>query len=183
VKVVIHDRTCELPARLRGYAEKKLVRLSRHFDRVLEAEVDVDHLSKRSQEPAREVQIVVRLDGRKHPVARARERGPDAQAALDLALDKIDRQVVKLKEKIKVEKKRPAGPAPLEALEAGAEEREPGLERIRMKLRPESLDDVEEALNADGKVFHVFLDEDSGEVHVAYRRRNGNLAVIEPVVT
>jgi len=55
------------------------------------------------------------MDGRRHAVATAREADLDRQTALDLGLDKVDRQVIKLKEKIK-ERKRPAQPAPAPGL-------------------------------------------------------------------
>src|SRR2546421_1559242 len=106
------DRTAEPPARIRPYAERRRRRVARHFDRVLDAEVEFSHAARRTQPPACMVQIVVHMDGRKHPLAQARETRPDCQAALDLALDKVDRQVVRLKEKIKVEKKRPEKTAP-----------------------------------------------------------------------
>jgi hypothetical protein len=51
-----------------------------------------------------------------------------------------------------------------------------------MKLRPESLESALLALDGNGHVFHVFLDEDSGAISVLYRRADGSLAVIEPVV-
>ena len=179
VKVVVHDRTEELPARVRTYAEQRLVRVARHFDRVVEAEVEFEKESRRGGSPFCMVQISVRMDGRRHPLAQARERGTDAKAALDLALDKVDRQVVKLKEKIKIEKKRPT---PVLAEERGRE-RDPGPERIRLKLRPESIADAEAALDTADQPFYVFLDEASGAVNVCFRRSDGGLAVIEPVVT
>jgi putative sigma-54 modulation protein len=183
VKVVIHDRTEEAPARLRGYAERKLTRLSRHFDRVLHAEVEFCNEHKRN-EPARMVRILVHMDGRHGPLLKARETAPELQAALDLALDKLDRQVVRLKEKIK-KKPRPASVrhAGDTALLMAATVRERIPERLRVRLRPESVEDAKQALEANGHVFRVFLDEDSGEINVAYRRGDGSVAVIEPVVS
>jgi putative sigma-54 modulation protein len=184
VKVVVHDRTEHLPAILREYTERRLNKLSRHFDRVLEATVNFSQPSGRGPAAQRVVQIVVRMDGRKHALIRARESAPGAQAALDLALDKVDRQVTRLKEKIKVERKRagalaavvPAG----EAEEAPARPLAPT--RMRLKLRPESLDEARRALEANGHVFHLFLDEDTGAIQVAFRRKDGSMAVIDPVV-
>src|ERR671933_603178 len=168
VKVVVHDRTEELPARVRTYAEQRLVRVARHFDRVVEAEVEFEKESRRGSSPFCMVQISVRMDGRRRPLAQARERGTDPKAALDLALDKVDRQVVKLKEKIKIEKKRPLPAAP-----AAARERDPGPERIRLKLKPESIVDAEAALDTAEQPFYVFLDEGSGAVNVCFRRPDG----------
>jgi putative sigma-54 modulation protein len=178
VKVVIHDRTDGLPARMRAYTESKLIRLSRHFDKVLEAEVEFDSERKRSQEPARVVRITVRAVGRKMSLINARETGPDLQATLDRALDKVDRQIVKLKERIKARKKKAQvlDPEPVRpAVDAVPE-------RVRMRLLPESIEDAEAALASNGQIFHVFLNEDSGEINIAYRRTDGRLAVIEPRV-
>lgn len=100
VKVVVHDRTGELPADLRAYAERKVSRLSRHFDRVAEAEVEFEQ-EKGGPGAATVARITVRADGRRHPVVHAGERAHDPQAALMLAVEKVDRQMVKLKEKIK----------------------------------------------------------------------------------
>jgi len=178
VKVVVHDRTEGLPARIRDYAEQRLLRVARHFDKVVEAEVEFAPESRRGASPFCSVQINVRMDGRRHPLAQARERGADPKAALDLALDKVDRQVVKLKEKIKVEKKRPAASLP-----EPERDDDSGPERIRLKLRPETLEDAIDALDTASQPFYVFLDEETGAVNVCFRRPNGGVAVIEPVVT
>ena len=178
----MHDRTEGVPSRLVQYAEQRLLRIGRHFDRVQEVEVEFEDESRRGSGSNRMVRITVRTDGPRHPVAHAREAAPDARAALDLALDKIDRQVVRLKEKIKIERKRAALSAASsdDELDGG-----PGgeLERVRMKLRPESLQDAEAALETGRHPFYVFLDESSGMVNVCFRRPDGGLTVIEPVVT
>ena len=175
---MVHDRTGELPARIRSYAEQKLVRLSRHFDRVLEAEVEFKQERRRSQEPAHVVTITVHMDGRRHPVATAREAGLDRQAALDLGLDKVDRQVLKLKEKIK-DRKQPAARTPAPA--GRSVDGEPA--RLRLKLQPQTLAEAEASLRKDEEQrFRLFLDEDSGEIRLLYRRHDGSMAVIEPVI-
>ena len=40
-----------------------------------------------------------------------------------------------------------------------------------------------EELEADGQNFHVFLEEHSGTIRIAFRRGDGSVGVIEPVVT
>ena len=66
MKVVIHDRTERAGASLRSYAERKLERLSRHFDRVLQAEVHFDEDTRRSQTPVVVSRILVHATGRTH---------------------------------------------------------------------------------------------------------------------
>jgi len=179
----VRDRTEDLPAKLVEYAEDRLLRLSRHFDRIQEIEVEFQDEARHGSNPSCEVRITVRTDGRRHPVAHVHERALDPRAALDLALDKVDRQVVKLKEKIKIERKR-AGTSVVDSGDAEAGDGHGGeLERVRMKLRPESIEDAEAALAAGRHPFYVFLDEVTGSVSVLFRREDGGLTLIEPVVT
>ena len=167
---------------MKEYAQRKLERLARHFGRVADAEVDFSKEAKRFGLDVTVCRITIHVDGRRTPVLSAHERGADPQAALDMALDKIDRQVVKLKEKIKIEKKRSTAAVVVGEDEEPAAELAGEPERVRLKLRPESLADAEAALDS-GRPFYVFLDEMSGAVSVCYRRPDGGLTVIEPVVT
>jgi ribosomal subunit interface protein len=184
VRVLVHDRTQAIPTRLIGYAERRLERLGRHLDRIAEVELEFETESKRPGSPNCSVQITVRTEGRRHSPAYVHERGLDARATLDTALDKIDRQVIKLKEKMKVERKRAASTATAGArTEAVAETGGGELEHVRLKLQPQSLADAAGALEEGDRAFWVFLDEASGAVNVCFRRPDGGLAVIEPVLT
>jgi ribosome hibernation promoting factor len=182
VKVVIHDRTERLPASLRSDAERKLSRLTRHFDRVLEAEVHFEEESRRSRERAVVSRILVHAVGRKAPLLKAQESASDEKAALDLALDKIDRQVRKLKEKRR--DRRAASPAEVAVSMNGDAPREIAaeLDIVHRHLKPESLDQARRKLETEESQFHLFVNEDSGEVNVIYRRADGGLRVIEPVL-
>ena len=182
MKVVLHDRTNGLGQEVRDNAQQKLTRLARHFGRVTDAEVDFSEVRKRSGLATVVCRINVHLDGRRSPVLSAHERGADAQSALDLALDKIDRQVVKHKEKI-THRKKPVSPVRVPEDEDGEDMRSAEPERIRMKLRPMTVSEAVAELEADGQAFHVFLDEDSGGIRILARRADGSMALIEPVVT
>ena len=182
MKVVLHDRTDGVGQEVRENAERKLARLERHFGKVADADVDFSEERKRSGLATIVCRINIHLDGRRTPVLSAHERGADALSALDLALDKIDRQVVKYKEKV-THRKKPVSPVRVPAQEAGDEARSPEPERIRMKLKPMSIADAVAELEADGQAFHVFLNEDSGAIEIVARRADGSVAVIEPIVT
>ena len=180
MKVVLHDRTDLLGPDLREYAQRKLTRLAHHFGKVAEAEVEFSPERKRNGLTTVLCRINVHVDGRRTPLLSAHEKGADPQAAFDLAFDKIDRQVVKLKEK-RTNRKKATSPVRVPQLEEGKEKStEP--ERIRMKLRPMSVEDAISELQSDGQSFHVFLDEDSGLVEVAFRRTDGSVGIIEPIV-
>jgi putative sigma-54 modulation protein len=182
VKVVLHDRTDGIgPPDLAGYAQRKLTRLARHFGKVAEAELEFSPERKRSGLTTVLCRINVRVDGRRTPLLSAHESGADHQSALDLAIDKIDRQVVKLKEK-RSHRKKAASPLRVPRLDEGVSERTDEPERIRLRLHPMSVGDAIDELQSDGQSFHVFLEEDSGKVEIVFRRSDGSVGIIEPVV-
>ena len=182
MKVVLHDRTNGLGQEVRDTAERKLDRLVRHFGKVVDAEIEFSEERKQSDLTTFLCRITVHLDGRRAPVINASERGQDPLTALDLALAKIDRQVVAFKEKV-THRRRATSPVRVPA-EAEPEERrrreEP--ERLRLKLRPMSEEEAVSELQADSQPVIVYLDEDSGEIQIMIRRADGSLAVIEPVI-
>jgi putative sigma-54 modulation protein len=182
VKVVLHDRTDGIgPPDLELYAQRKLSRLERHFGKVAEAEVEFTPERKRSGLTTVLCRINLHVDGRRTPLLSAHESGADSQSALDLALDKIDRQVVKLKEK-RSHRKKASSPLRVPQLDEGASEGSGEPERIRLKLHPMSASDAIAELESDGQSFHIFLDEDSGRLEVAFKRADGSVGIIEPVV-
>src|SRR3981081_4184799 len=86
MKVVIQDQTEALDPALRRYTEGRLGKLSRHFERVLEAEVHFAPQSRRGGETEEAaVKILIHPDGRKKPIltgaAAGRARRPRTEAA------------------------------------------------------------------------------------------------------
>jgi putative sigma-54 modulation protein len=180
VKVVLHDRTDGLGQEVRDTAYRKLSRLERHFGRVADAEVEFSEERKRSGLATTVVKINVHLDGRRTPLLTAVERGADPQSALDLALDKIDRQVVRHKEKV-THRKQSTSPVRVPEPEADTT-RSDEPERLRLKVRPMTVSEAVAELQADSQPFLVFLEEDSGALQIAVKRADGSLVVIEPII-
>jgi len=97
--------------------------------------------------------IVVHVNGRRTPVLSAHERGADAQSALDLALDKIDRQVVKLKE-MRTHRHLEVSPVRVPIRQKSSQPRDSEPERIRLKLMPESLEQAIDEIAALRDHYH-----------------------------
>jgi putative sigma-54 modulation protein len=181
MKVVIQDQTEELDPRLRRYTEKRLGMLSRRFEKVLEAEVHFTPESRRGGETEEAaVKILIHPDGRKKPILKAEARGRDLHVALDLALDKVDHQLLKLKDRIvnRHHSKREEGGAGIPSPTVTE-----APERVITRVKAESVSQAMDALEANGHLFHLFLDEDTGDLCVIYRRGDGSVAIIEPRIT
>jgi putative sigma-54 modulation protein len=180
VKVVLHDRTNGLGQEVRDLVQRKLSRLDRHFGKVIEAEIEFSEKHRSSDLSWFVCRIHLRLDGHRAPVLHALERGADPQTAFDLAMDKIDRQVVAFKEKV-THRRQPVSPVRV-PVAPSPPPRPAEPERMRLKVRPMSVSDASAELLADSQPFLVYLDEDSGELQIMVKRADGSLAVIEPVV-
>jgi ribosome hibernation promoting factor len=181
VKVVLHDRTNGLGQEVRDAAQRKLARLERHFGKILDAEVEFSEKRRTSDLTWFVCRVHLRLDGHRAPVLHAMERGADPTTALDLALDKVDRQLVAFKDKIK-HRRQPVSPVRVPASEQRSATKGVEPERVRVKLRPMSEEEAVSELQADSQPVVVYLAEDSGEIQILVKRQDGSLAVIEPVV-
>ena len=89
----IHGHHLEVTPALRGYVLDKLARIRRHFDNVIDVDVvlSVDKLQQKSE-------ITVRVRG---VALHAASVMPDLYASIDAMMDKLDRQVLRHKDRLK----------------------------------------------------------------------------------
>ena len=83
----------EVTPAIRTYAEEKLSRIGKHFD----SHLDV-HIILSVEKLVQKAEAILHTAGKKHF---AEATAHDMYAAIDLLADKLDRVVVKLKEKMK----------------------------------------------------------------------------------
>jgi putative sigma-54 modulation protein len=106
-------------------------------------------------------------------------------ASIDLATDKIERQLKKHKEKLKNHKFAPPpnGWQPIDVrhevfdLEKRTEERV--VKSTTFQARPMSLDEAILQMDLLNSKFYVFQNGKDRAIHVVYRRDDGNLGLIE----
>ena len=89
----IHGNHIEVTPALRDYVAGKLNRIERHFDQVIDATVQltVEKIRQRAE-------ITVRLRGNNIHVESVED---DMYAAIDTLIDKLDRQILRHKDRIK----------------------------------------------------------------------------------
>jgi ribosomal subunit interface protein len=101
VEVAVHDRTHSLPSDIRAYVENKVSGLADHFDLISAAEVEFDRDLKKRREPLHVVKVTLHLVGRRLRDLRASETGLDQRATFDRAVEKIDGELTRMKERVK----------------------------------------------------------------------------------
>jgi len=97
MNLTISGRHIELTPAIHAYVQSKLERIKRHFDHVIDIAVilTVDRISEKEKSQKAEVNLRVRgKDLHVESIAH------DLYAAIDLLIDKLDRQVLKYKAKL-----------------------------------------------------------------------------------
>ncbi|NIS79418.1 MAG: ribosome-associated translation inhibitor RaiA [Anaerolineales bacterium] len=186
VRVVINVRNMDLSDRLRTYVTKKVRKLDRFLDILEEAQVDLTYVkSARSASDRQVAQLTVRGKG---VLLRAEERTDDIFASVDAVLDKIYRQIDRYKGRRW--KGRGDGRSASDlAMDISAVQEETAesvgtiVRRKRFPLTPmDEREAVEQMVLLGHDEFFIFLNAESQEVNVLYRRRDGTLGLIEPEI-
>jgi putative sigma-54 modulation protein len=185
VKTNLTARNLELDERLRTQIERKLRRLDRITHDEAEADVELIANASHANDSAQVAEVTLRSHGN---VLRSSASGATPIAALDVVVDKLERQIVRTKER------------PRSVRERHADEIESVLHRealgtidpasiapsvVRTKrfaMQPMFDEDAIAQMEELGHAFFVFLDAETDEVSVVYRRANGGYGVIQPVI-
>lgn len=186
---IVRGENLQLTDALKEYVEKKLSRLERYFDKSFSSKVNVTLSVVRE---LHNVEVTIPMIGA--GVLRAEERSEDMYASIDLVLEKLERQIRKLKtklnRKIRVNAERKAifqensmaTPTDADADFEVQEEKDP-YELVRTKSFNMKPMDIEEAIlqmNMVGHNFFVFSNAENSKINVVYRRNDGKYGLIEP---
>ncbi|MDM5190758.1 ribosome-associated translation inhibitor RaiA [Bacillus sp. DX4.1] len=178
MKFNIRGENIEVTPALKDYVEKKISKLERYFDTFPEIKVNLKVYSDKQR-----VEVTIPFPDL---LLRAEETHSDMYAAIDLVVDKIERQIRKHKTKVN-RKFREKGSTKNVFILPGqpmAQEEvvEDELELVRTKRFDLKPMDVEEAiLQMDmlGHNFFVFTNADTDETNVVYGRKDGKYGLIE----
>ncbi len=188
MRVEFQSRNCDIAPKFRQHAEPRIEALENFFDRISDVRITLS-----AQRAWRTVEITLEADGL---LLRAEERTNDELASFDKALDRLERQLRRYRERAQdhVKNRTPFRKVAGEELPEAQEQPE----SAETELPPEALEDIEilrtkthslkpmtpeeAALQMEllGHDFFVFFDGQSEQVEVVYRRRDGGYGLIEP---
>jgi putative sigma-54 modulation protein len=167
---------------LRRATEEKVARSARVFEEAGTIDVEfTDEPSPRQVEERCRVEITTKAAGH---LVRVEAVAADHRSALDLAVDKLERQLSRLKERL-VERHRRGGDKQLNSASDGVEETggpaDSRIERVkRFAVKPMTPEEAALQMELLGHSFYLFLNAESDRYSVLYRRRGGSLGLIEP---
>lgn len=168
---------------LREYVEEKIGRLTKYYDRLQTAEVELLVQDNKSAEESQKVEVTLTASG---TVFRCEEASISMYASIDIVSEKLVRQLKKYKTKLNARAARAnkqEGFAELDQEDA-PEEQEPRIVKVkRFSVKPMS--PLEASLQMDmlNHDFYVFLNDESEQLSVIYKRADGDIGLIEPDFT
>ncbi|MHA7628133.1 ribosome hibernation-promoting factor, HPF/YfiA family [Corallococcus sp. M7] len=182
---------------LKEYAREKVDRVNRLLDRAGEA-----HVVLSLERHLHHADITIHSGAW---VLRGREKSDDMYASIDLAMDKIERQLRRYRDKLKshhgkekvhhrqdlvkvrhdvFEVHEPEETAEASAPAAQAPVAESGVARLvrttHLAIQSLSVDDAVMQMNLMNNDFYVFQNQQSQALSIVYRRKEGGFGLIEP---
>lgn len=164
-------RHVELNDTLRNYVLSKVKGLERYHTGIIDIDVNLGLEKSRKI-----VDMIAHLRPRK--VIKVSEESDDMYTSIDLAVDKLKRQLRKHKERIKDYR---GAAAALE--EPGGDERGRDEQIVRREVflpKPMTPEEALVQLESFQRNFLIFIDADSGRMEVIHRREDGVYELLEP---
>lgn len=184
MQIQVRGKGVQVTDALRDYADKKVHKLTHHFDNLLSATV-----IESVQGVQHRVEVQLSGDG---IVLRGEEHGDDMYAAIDRVVDKLERQMQKRKGRQQSKNGHhhhhghhdEIGSIRLAPVEIEELRDEPATGRIvrhkRFAIKPVTPAEAVEQMELLAHDFFVFENAQTGEVNVLYRREDKNYGLLEP---
>lgn len=175
MKFNIRGDKLKVTSAINDYVESKIGKLDKYFkDEEIEANIVV---KVRGNKQIIEVTVIT-----DNFILRSEEEHDDLYAAIDLVIDKLERQLRKNKTKLKKQSVNNKYKEFNFEYELDAEEEEEDNKIVKRKtIDTKPMDEEEAILEMEllGHSFFVYKDMDTNSVNVIYKRKDGNYGIIE----
>lgn len=175
MELVIRGKNLEVSEAVKGHIQRKLGKLERHLPNIDKVEVEVSSEKTRSAGDRFVVQVTIDSRG---TLLRGEERATTIDAALDAVVDVLNRQIERFKGKLYSSRRRATSAG--RGLAVQQEEVSRVVRQKRFLVRPMTSEEAVEQMELLGHNFFIFVDVESGEFRVLYRRSDGDYGLIEP---
>ncbi len=187
--ITVSGRKMNVTPAIRDYVDEKIGRSLEVFD---SAAMDAEVVLRTEKNPAISLNAICEVTvNAKGAVIRVAESAEDMYAAIDLASDKVARQLRKYKTRI-VERRGGRGsirhlqPDELDipdVIPTEPEEDDDLLVRLK-EVEMEPMTEEHALVQTDllGHDFFVYFDQDAHQIQVIYHRKNGGYGIIRPII-
>ncbi len=182
MQITVTGRHFEISDPLRQHIETKIRKLTRYLDGITDVSVVL------SVEKHRHIAEMNLLIKGKSPI-RGVEETHDMYLSVDTALDKIERQIRRYKDKGTDRKGRTniikegsdiIAPEAIEEEPPVSREQPRVIRSQKLAVKPMSVDEAAMQMSLSHNDFLAFLNSETNQMNVIYKRRDGNYGLIEP---
>jgi putative sigma-54 modulation protein len=176
MRLHVKGKNVEVSDSIRQYAEDKMSKLNRQLHELTEVELEL-RVEKNPSISANQVaEVTVWTKG---PTLRVTEASSDMKSSIDQLTEKLLRQVQDYRGKRRSKQIRGNGIPPGGSMSIDPEDTGQIVKTKQFTLKPMNAEEAVLQLELIGHDFFVFRNE-SGEINVIYRRRDGGYGLIEP---
>lgn len=173
MKFIIMGKNIEVTAGLRSAVEEKIGKLDKYFNDEVTANVTLSVEKERQK-----IEVTIPIKGN---IIRAEEVSNDMYVSIDLVEEIIERQMRRYKTRL-VNAKQAAAEFSKTCIEDDYED-EPDVKIVRTKkfgVKPMNPEEACVQMELLQHNFYVFLNSETDEVNVVYKRKNNTYGLIEP---
>lgn len=173
MRFTITGRNIEVTSGLREAVEDKLSKLERFFAPATEVIVRLS-----VQKEMQKIEVTIPVKGH---IIRAEESSSDMYVSIDLVEEILERQLKKYKNKL-IDKKQnsPSFSKAFLEEETFTEEHVEIVKSKKFAVKPMDPEEACVQMELLGHNFYVFLNGETDEVNVVYKRKSGSYGLIEP---
>lgn len=182
MKIEITGKKVEISELVQRYIKKKVEKLGRHLSNITDAKVEIYGEKTKSPEQRFATKVVLKTKG---TLFTSEERGEDIYVTIDRVAEALTHQIERYKGKLYEKGKGTSlarqGVNPGEASET--EEAKMLRKVVKVKkflVKPMSVAEAAEQMELLGHNFFIFVNAETGDINLLYRRKDGNYGLIEP---
>lgn len=173
MRYTITGRNVEITPGLKSAVEDKIGKLERYFQPDTEVTVTLS-----VQKDKQKIEVTIPVKGR---IIRAEESSSDMYASIDLVEEILERQIKKYKNKLIDKKQSAQAFSDLFINEEHTVDDEIQIVKTkRFAMKPMDPEEACVQMELSGHSFYVFLNADTEEVNVVYKRKGNTYGLIEP---
>lgn len=174
MKYDIHGDKLLITEAIKSYIAEKLGRLNKYFE---SAEKITARVVIKAKGRSQTIEVTIPVHSY---TLRNEETHSDLYAAIDLVIDKLERQIVKNKTKIQSKSLKTKNvDFNFDNIEDNDEEQGKVVKRKKLDTKPMSEEEAILQMNMLGHDFFIYRDDETNEVSVLYRRKDDNYGIIE----
>jgi putative sigma-54 modulation protein len=176
VEMQVTGKHLEVSQEILSYVERKFDKLNRHLPNILESKVEIIREMTKSPQHRYAVQVTLNNRG---TLLRGEVKAADLFEAIDNAAKVMDRQIERYKGRLS-DKSRGLSPHHPQQEAAAPPPTGKVVKSKRFAVKPMTLDEALEQMELLGHDFFLFFDPTRGQIHLLYRRKDGDYGLIEP---